>query len=282
MSQGWRGSGPTIWPGRCAGMSCLPGPGSERHSNHGQERERPHCWLCRTSGNASDPPARAACRADRPGSVHLGHPGHRQSPCTRTTCSTSGGVSKQWPTSLRHSTVSEISCVGSGGCSCSGHGSCEALAEEDGELRLGHTPLTGWHGPLFLRLVQDQEQQLQGCLVGRKMTPGSDRASEFGVQGLNGVGRVHQPAHFGGEGIERHNLAPGPSPARGNGRVFGAPGAALKGGSEQPLRLSRPRRGRSPSGPRPRLCGPCRPRTPSCVGEDGRCRSVPSPPGRQR
>src|SRR5688500_18168074 len=54
-------------------------------------------------------------------------------------------------------TVSEMSCVGSGGCSCSGHGSCEALAEEDGELSLGHTPLTGRHGPLFLRLVQDQE-----------------------------------------------------------------------------------------------------------------------------
>src|SRR4029079_16846219 len=42
-------------------------------------------------------------------------------------------------------TVSEISCVGSGGCSCSGHGSCKALAEEDGELSLGHTPLTGRH-----------------------------------------------------------------------------------------------------------------------------------------
>ena len=59
-----------------------------------------------------------------------------------------------------NATVSEISCVGSGGCSCSGHGSCEALAEEDGELSLGHTPLSCRHGPLFLRPVQDQEQQL--------------------------------------------------------------------------------------------------------------------------
>src|SRR4051795_6634312 len=48
---------------------------------------------------------------------------------------------------------------GSGGCSCSGQGSCEALAEEDGELSLGHAPLTRRHGPLFFRPVQDQEQQ---------------------------------------------------------------------------------------------------------------------------
>src|SRR3954468_14405255 len=62
------------------------------------------------------------------------------------------------------------------------------------------------------------------------MTSGPDRASEFRVQGLNGVGRVQQPAHLSGEGIERHHLAPGPSPTRGNGRVFGAPGAFLESG----------------------------------------------------
>src|SRR4051794_6354895 len=117
---------------------------------------------------------------------------------------------------------------GSGGCSCSGQGSCEALAEEDGELSFGHTPLTRWHGPLFFRPVQDQEQQLQSCLVGWEMAPGPDRASEFRVQGLDGIGRVQQPAHLGREGIERHHLAPSPSPARGNGRVFGAPGAVLE------------------------------------------------------
>src|SRR3954452_5204281 len=61
------------------------------------------------------------------------------------------------------------------------------------------------------------------------MTSGPDRASEFRVQGLNGVGRVQQPAHLSGEGIERHHLAPGPSPTRGNGRVFAAPRAVLKG-----------------------------------------------------
>src|SRR5215210_8739968 len=33
-----------------------------------------------------------------------------------------------------------------------------------------------------------------------------------------------------GEGIERHHLAPGSSPAWGNGVVFAAPGAFLKGG----------------------------------------------------
>src|SRR4051812_36957045 len=71
--------------------------------------------------------------------------------------------------------VRNFVCVGLGGCSCSGHGSSEALAEEDGEQSLGQAPLTSWHGPLFLRPVQDQEQQLQGCLVGRKMTAGPDR-----------------------------------------------------------------------------------------------------------
>src|SRR3954462_12951406 len=73
----------------------------------------------------------------------------------------------------------EFRVCGSGGCSCSGHGSCEALAEEDGELSLGHTPLTRWHGPLFLRPVQDQEQQLQSRLVGWEMPPGPHRAPEF-------------------------------------------------------------------------------------------------------
>lgn len=62
---------------------------------------------------------------------------------------------------------------------CSGHGSCEALAEEDGELGLGHAPLTGRHGPLFLRPVQDQEEELQRRLVGREMTPGPNRAPEL-------------------------------------------------------------------------------------------------------
>src|SRR3954469_7333615 len=42
---------------------------------------------------------------------------------------------------------------GSGGCSCSGQGSYEALAEENGELRFGHAPLTHRHGPLFFRPV---------------------------------------------------------------------------------------------------------------------------------
>src|SRR3954470_18149712 len=51
----------------------------------------------------------------------------------------------------------------------------------------------------------------------------ADRAAEFRVQGLDGVGRVQQPAHLSGEGIERHHLAPGASPTRGNGRVFAAP-----------------------------------------------------------
>ncbi len=66
-----------------------------------------------------------------------------------------------------------------GRLSCSGHGSCEALAEENGELSLGQAPLTHRHSPLFLRPVQDQEQKLQSRLVSREMAPGPDRASEF-------------------------------------------------------------------------------------------------------
>src|ERR1700724_3180712 len=43
---------------------------------------------------------------------------------------------------------------------CSGHCPGEALAEEHGELGLGHAPLARRHDPLLFRPVQDQEEEL--------------------------------------------------------------------------------------------------------------------------
>jgi hypothetical protein len=47
----------------------------------------------------------------------------------------------------------------------SGHSQCEALAEEDGELGLGHGPLVRRHDPLLFGAVQDQEDELGGGFV---------------------------------------------------------------------------------------------------------------------
>ena len=69
------------------------------------------------------------------------------------------------------------------------HGLDEALAEDDGELGLGHGPLTRWHFPLFFGSVQDQIEQLGGGLVAGEVTPGSDGAPKLGVQRFNGIGR---------------------------------------------------------------------------------------------
>jgi hypothetical protein len=54
--------------------------------------------------------------------------------------------------------------VWAGGCTLCRHGFDETLAEDDGELDLGHGPLTGRHFSLFLRPVQDQIKQL-GCSI---------------------------------------------------------------------------------------------------------------------
>jgi len=69
----------------------------------------------------------------------------------------------------------------------SGHGSCEALAEQDSELRLGHGPLARWHDPLFPGAVQHQEEEFCGGVVIWEMPPGSDRPAEFGIQRLNSI-----------------------------------------------------------------------------------------------
>ena len=110
----------------------------------------------------------------------------------------------------------------------SGHGPGEALAEEDGELRLGHRPLTRRRLPLLLGAVQDQEEELQRRVVGREMSPGPDGAAELGVQGLDRVGGVDPFSDVLGEGVERDDLGPGAPPALANRRVSAAPFALLE------------------------------------------------------
>jgi len=77
--------------------------------------------------------------------------------------------------------------VGSGDWTSPGEGLREALSEEDSELRLRHGPFTWRHFPLLLGSVQDQEQQFQGRFVIGKMPSGPNRASELGIQSLDGV-----------------------------------------------------------------------------------------------
>ena len=67
------------------------------------------------------------------------------------------------------------------------HGPDKALAEDDGELGLGHGPLTWRHFPLFFRPVQDQIEQLCGGIVAGEMPPGTDGAPELRVQSFDGV-----------------------------------------------------------------------------------------------
>src|SRR5205823_14824914 len=76
--------------------------------------------------------------------------------------------------------LSGISCA-AGQVNCSIHGRCEALAEEDGELRLGHGPLARRHDPLLFGTVQDQEEEFGRRLVAREMAPGSDRSAQLGI-----------------------------------------------------------------------------------------------------
>jgi putative transposase len=56
------------------------------------------------------------------------------------------------------------------------HGLCEALAEDDGELRLGHRPFTRRHLPLLFGAVQDEKEQLHRRLVGGEVPSGADGA----------------------------------------------------------------------------------------------------------
>jgi hypothetical protein len=54
-------------------------------------------------------------------------------------------------------------------------GLSEAFAKEDGELGFRHGLLTWWHDPFLLGAVQDEKQQLHGCLVGGEVAAGPNR-----------------------------------------------------------------------------------------------------------
>ena len=97
--------------------------------------------------------------------------------------------------------VSGIPCVGLFTRSSLGLG--KAFAEEDGELRFGHGPFTWRHDPRLLGTVQHQEQQFDGCIVSREVAACLYGPAQLGIQSLDGVGRVEDPAHLAGKDIER-------------------------------------------------------------------------------
>jgi hypothetical protein len=70
---------------------------------------------------------------------------------------------------------------------CGGHGPCEALAEEDGELGMGHAPLARSMIHSFAERFKNQEEEFGNSLVAGEMTPGSDCAAQLGIQRLDGV-----------------------------------------------------------------------------------------------
>src|SRR3954451_3507554 len=124
--------------------------------------------------------------------------------------------------------VSGISCA-AGRFNWLGHSHCEALAEENGELRLGHRPLARRHDPLLLGSVQDQEEELRCRLIAGEMASRPYRPAQRGVQRLNGVRGVQNPTDVTGKGIERDDLSPGAPPALADCRVFPAPEAVFEG-----------------------------------------------------
>src|SRR5690349_6018532 len=69
-----------------------------------------------------------------------------------------------------------------GGVMSKNQSSGEAFTEKDGELSLGHHPLTRRHFPLLLRALQGQEQELHCGLVDWEVTSGPDSAAEFSVE----------------------------------------------------------------------------------------------------
>lgn len=60
------------------------------------------------------------------------------------------------------------------------------------------------------------------------MAPGAHRPAQFGVQRLDGIGRVDDPPDLIGEGEERDDLGPGAAPALPDGRIADAPGTGLE------------------------------------------------------
>ena len=154
---------------------------------------------------------------------------------------------------------------GLSGISCAGHGlvilgsgELEAIFEQDRELGPGHAPFLGRHSPFALGQVQDQIEQLEGGLVAGEVAAGADGPAQLGVQGLDSIGGVDDPADIGREGEERDHRRPVAPPGQGDRRISAAPlaggeGLQRRGTCIGVLGLCRPPSGR----PRP-PCGPCR------------------------
>lgn len=65
---------------------------------------------------------------------------------------------------------------------CSGQGPREALATEEGKLRLDHRLLPWRHPPFLGGVVEDQEEKLQRGFVRRTMASGPHGPAQLGVQ----------------------------------------------------------------------------------------------------
>jgi hypothetical protein len=67
----------------------------------------------------------------------------------------------------------------------SGHGHCEALAEQDSELGLGHGPLA--RSGIIHCFSERFNTRKRSFVAAWEMTPSSDRPAEFGIQSLNSI-----------------------------------------------------------------------------------------------
>lgn len=71
--------------------------------------------------------------------------------------------------------------------------------------------------------MQDQEQELHRRLVGREVAAGPNRPAQLGIEGLDGVRGMDDPADLRREGEERDDLAPVPLPSQGDREFCLAP-----------------------------------------------------------
>ena len=72
----------------------------------------------------------------------------------------------------------------------------ETAFEENGELGFRHAPFPWRHLPLCLRLPQDQDQQLDRTLIRGNVPSDLDSPAQFGIQRLDGVGRIDVSPEF--------------------------------------------------------------------------------------
>lgn len=91
------------------------------------------------------------------------------------------------------------------------HRLMELAAREGVALQPRHpdlTPFTVNLSPQSLGQAQDQIEELERGLIAREVAAGPDRPAQLGVQGLDGVGGVDDPADVGREGEERDHRRP--------------------------------------------------------------------------